>query len=206
MFQFSDVKTQQRYILQEEINTSRRELTSLDDSLRDFLKTFDHASKCLQTPLTKPKFEIGYTKSKDNNFAHYYNDIIERPKRQIRLSFPFGNNNSSVFSIKKFELNCNQFILTELSTLTIAKFTISARTDITLKTSVKKSTAITMCSAFTPDCGYDNSTIILIGDVCCPDTKCSGKLFLHKSTFQSLGRSDFQAPQCACVPGAQYSF
>ena len=56
-----------------------------------------------------------------------------------------------------------------------------------------------MCSAFTPDCGYDNSTIILIGDVHCPNTKCSGRLCLHKKTFQSLGRSDYQCPQCSSV-------
>ena len=53
-----------------------------------------------------------------------------------------------------------------------------------------------MCSAFTPDCGYGYSTIILIGDVYCPNTKCSGRLCLHKKTFQSLGRSDYQCPQC----------
>ena len=53
-----------------------------------------------------------------------------------------------------------------------------------------------MCST---DCGYDNSTIILIGDVYCPNTKCLGKLCLHKETFQSLGRSDYQCPQCASV-------
>ena len=56
-----------------------------------------------------------------------------------------------------------------------------------------------MCSAFTPDCGYDNSTIILIGDLYCPKTKCLGKLCLHKKTFQSLGRSDYHGPQCASV-------
>ena len=56
-----------------------------------------------------------------------------------------------------------------------------------------------MCSAFTPDCGYNNSTIILIGNVHCPNTKCLGKLCLHKKTFQSLGRSDYQCPQCASV-------
>ena len=56
-----------------------------------------------------------------------------------------------------------------------------------------------MCSEFTPDCGYDKSTIILIADVYCPNTKCSGKLCLHKWTFQSLGRSDYQCPQCASV-------
>ena len=59
--------------------------------------------------------------------------------------------------------------------------------------------AITMCSAFAPNCGYDNSTIVLIGDVYCPNTKCLGKLCLHKKTFQSLGRSDYQCPQCASV-------
>ena len=56
-----------------------------------------------------------------------------------------------------------------------------------------------MCSAVTPDCGYDNSTIILNGDVYCPNTKCSIKLCLHKKTFQSLGTSDYQCPQCASV-------
>ena len=53
-----------------------------------------------------------------------------------------------------------------------------------------------MCST---DCGYDNSTIILIGDVYCPNTKCLGKLCLHKKTFQSLRRSDYQCPQRASV-------
>ena len=56
-----------------------------------------------------------------------------------------------------------------------------------------------MCSPFTPDCRYDNSTIILIGGVYCPNTKCLGKLRLHKKSLQSLGRSDYQCPQCASV-------
>ena len=56
-----------------------------------------------------------------------------------------------------------------------------------------------MCTEFTPDCGYDNSTIVFIGDVYCQNRKCSGKFCLHKKTFQSLGRSDYQCPQCASV-------
>ena len=56
-----------------------------------------------------------------------------------------------------------------------------------------------MCSAFTPDCGYDNSTIFHNGDVFCPNTKCLSKLCLHKNTFQSLGRSDYQCPQRASM-------
>ena len=54
-----------------------------------------------------------------------------------------------------------------------------------------------MCSAMTPECGYDNSTINLIEDVYCPNTKCSGKLCLQKKTFQSVARSDYERPQCA---------
>ena len=96
---------------------SKRELTCLVDNLRDFLETFDQASKCIQIPLPKPKVEIGSTKSKDNLFVHHYNDIIEHPKRQIRLSFRFGNKNSCVFSLKKFELHGNQFILSEIVNL-----------------------------------------------------------------------------------------
>ena len=117
LFQFSDIKTQQRYILQEVVNISKRELTCLVDNLRDFFKTFDQASKCIQVPQPKPKVEIGSTKSKDNLFAHHYNDIIEHPNRRIRLSFRFGNNNSCVFSLKKFEVHGNQFILTEIVNL-----------------------------------------------------------------------------------------
>ena len=62
LFQFCNLKTQQRYILQEEVNISRRELTCLVDKLRDFLKPFDQASKCIQIPLPKTKVEIGSAK------------------------------------------------------------------------------------------------------------------------------------------------
>ena len=61
-----------------------------------------------------------------------------------------------------------------------------------------------MYSAFIRDCGYDNSTNNLIGNVYCPNTKCSSRLCLHKKTFQSLGRSDYHCPPMrVCVPGAQ---
>ena len=117
MFQFCDLKTQQRYILQEELNISKKELTCLVDNLYDFLKTFDQASKCIQISLPKPIVEIGSTKSNDNLFGHHYTDIIEHPNRKIRLSFRFGNNNSCIFSPEKFELHGNQFILTEIVNL-----------------------------------------------------------------------------------------
>ena len=55
LFQFCDLKTQQRYILQEVVKISKRDLTCLVDNLRDFLKTFDQASRWIQIPLPKPK-------------------------------------------------------------------------------------------------------------------------------------------------------
>ena len=89
--------------------------------------------------------------------------------------------------------------LQKLSTWVTAISIISTRIDFLLLTSATILRATTMCSAFTPDCGYDNSTIILTGDVYCPNTKCLGKLCLHKKTLQSLGRSDYQSPQCASL-------
>ena len=104
------------------------------------------------------------------------------------------------FPSKSLNYTAINLFLQKLSTLTIVKFTISTRTEmITLQTSVKNLRAITMCSSFTPGFGYDNSTIILIGDVYCPNTKNSGRLCLHKKTFQSLGRSDYRCPQCGSV-------
>ena len=70
LFQFCDLKTRQLYI-QKEVNISRRELNCSIDSLRIFLKTFDHAGKCIQNSLPQPKVEFGSTSSKDNLFAHY---------------------------------------------------------------------------------------------------------------------------------------
>ena len=117
MFQFCDLKTQQRNMLQEEVKISKRELTCSVNSLRDFLKTFDHAGNCIKNPHLKPKVGIGATKSKDNLFARYYNDTNEHPNRQLRLSFRFGNKNYCGIFIEKFELHGNQFILTEVVNL-----------------------------------------------------------------------------------------
>ena len=99
LFLFCDLKTHQRYILQEKMIISKSELICSVDSLRDFLKLFDHASECIQIPLLKPKVEIGSTKSKINLAALYHNDITEHPNKQIRLSLRFGNKNFCVFSI-----------------------------------------------------------------------------------------------------------
>ena len=51
-----------------------------------------------------------------------------------------------------------------------------------------------MCSAITPDYGYDNSTFILIGDVYCPITKCLGNSWLHKRLFNLSAEAIILSP------------
>ena len=74
---FYDLKTQHHFILQKDVNFSKRELSSLVDSLRNFLKNCDKASKCSQNRLPEPKIEHGCTKSKDNLFANYHKIFLE---------------------------------------------------------------------------------------------------------------------------------
>ena len=96
-----------------ETNISKRQMSCLFDSLLDFPKTFDEASKCLHNPMPKPKVEIGSTKSKDDPFAHNYNDIIEQPNRNFVYRSHLETN-FLIFSIEIFEQQGNQFILTEI--------------------------------------------------------------------------------------------
>ena len=161
VFHFCDSKLQQRFIFKKEVSISKKQIEPLLDSLGELLKVFDQANKVSQIPLPKPKFEIGFTKPKVELFSHCYNDIAEHLNRQIRLSFRFEKNKSFVFSIKKFEMTTS--FLQKLSTWVTAKSNISTRIEFLLLTSVTILRAITMCSAFTPDCRYYNSTFFSLG-------------------------------------------
>ena len=102
---------------QGKISISKNEIECLLDSLGEFLKAFDQANKVSQVPLPKPKFEIGFTKAKDDLFSHCYKDIVEHLNRQVRISFRFEKSKFCVFSIKKFEHYGDEFILTEVVNL-----------------------------------------------------------------------------------------
>ena len=67
------------------VSNSEKENESLLDSLGEFLKAFDQANKISQIPLPKLKFEIGFTKAKDELFTHRYKNIAERLNRQVRI-------------------------------------------------------------------------------------------------------------------------
>ena len=100
LFQFCDSKLQQRLVLKEEVNVSKKEIESL--LLGEVLKSFDRANKVSQISLPKPKFEIGFTKAKEQLFSHCYKDVVDYLNRQIRLCFRFEKKKICVFSIKKF--------------------------------------------------------------------------------------------------------
>ena len=136
LFQFFDLRTQQRYILQEEVNISKRELTSLVDSLRDFLETFDQFSKCIQIRLPKPRVEIGSTKSKDNSLLITITISLNIQKDGFVYRSDLETIILAYFPSKSLNYTAINLFLQKLSTLTIVKFTISTKTDIALQTNV----------------------------------------------------------------------
>ena len=81
VFHFCDSKLEQCFILKEKVSISKKEIESLLNSLGDFLKAFDQANKVSQIPLPKRKFEIGFTKAKDELFSQCYKDIVEHLNR-----------------------------------------------------------------------------------------------------------------------------
>ena len=79
------------------------------DSLRNFPKSFNNASKCLQIRLPKFKIEIGSTKSKDND------KILLNIKIDIFVyRSDFKTINFAFLPSKKFGLHANQFKITEI--------------------------------------------------------------------------------------------
>ena len=58
LFQFCSSKTQQRFILQEEVNISKRGLNFLVDSLRNFLKLLITLAGVYRFPYRSPKLRL----------------------------------------------------------------------------------------------------------------------------------------------------
>ena len=65
-FHFRDSKLQRRFILSEEVSTSKKGIESLLDSLGDFLKAFDQRNKVSQIPLSNQILRLNLQKQKTN--------------------------------------------------------------------------------------------------------------------------------------------
>ena len=137
LFEFCVLKTEQRYILQKEVNISKRELTCLVDNLSDFFKTFDQASKCIQIPYRSPRLRLD---------LQYQKTICLLIIITISLNIQIDNfvchshletTNLAFFPSKSLNFTAIILLLQKLSTLTTLKFIISTRTDFNLQTSVK---------------------------------------------------------------------
>ena len=72
LFQFCNLKYQQRFILEEEVSVSLKELAASLNTLRQFLKQNDKTVKFPALyPVPKPKKEFGFSLNKDELFAHF---------------------------------------------------------------------------------------------------------------------------------------
>ena len=78
LFQFCNLKNEQRFILEEEVSVSLKELGAILNTPRQFVKQYD---KSVKFPalyhLSKPKQEISFTLFRDELFVHYFQDIRE---------------------------------------------------------------------------------------------------------------------------------
>ena len=106
-----------------EIHSSRRGVSFIKTICSYFeectavLKQYDKAVKFPLYHLLKPKQEIGFTFSKEEPFAHCFQDIKKHCKRQIRLSICSERNKECCFSVKKFQIFGEQNVLIEIINL-----------------------------------------------------------------------------------------
>ena len=69
LFQLSNLKNQQKFIPEEEVSVSLKELAAILNTLRQFFKQYDKAVYFPIYPLPKSKQELGFTLFKDELFA-----------------------------------------------------------------------------------------------------------------------------------------
>ena len=114
VFPFFDSKLQQRFFLKGEVSIFKKEFESLLDSLGEVLKAFDQANNVWQIPSHKHKFEIEFTKAKEELFSQCYKDIVEHLNRQFRFSCQFEKKQDLRLLHQNFEHYADKFILTEV--------------------------------------------------------------------------------------------
>ena len=132
----------------------------------------------------------------DNLFVHYYKVNIEHPNGQIRWCFRFQNNNSCVFSIRKFELHGNQFTLTE--TVTLKHRLIHQEPILRCKQVWIKWEQLRCIAHSILIIAITRAFFSLLGRCTVRAKRVPGN-FACTKTLKSLGRSDYKCPQCAYI-------
>ena len=165
MFQLCDISSRQRYILEKKGKSSKESsvLWSTNCTIsskllikRVIVHKVHYRNRKLRLDLqSQKKISLLITITISLNIQT--DKFVYRSDLETTIFAYFPSKNLNYTAIKLF--------LKKLSTLNIAKFTIFTRTDFKLQTSVKKLRAITMYSAFTPECECDKKTSNLIGDV-----------------------------------------
>ena len=173
LFPLCNSKTQKRYTLQDVVSISKRDWGSLMDSLPNFLRNSDQASKCIWILLLKPNVNIGSKNSKKNKlFTHCHKNFFEYSCRKLHSTSRFGNNKPRLFSIKNFELLSNQLTLANFFNLKFRNFHNFLMNWFYVATNVKRLRAVTMFSNFAPYFRYDNSISKPIGNLYGPNAMC----------------------------------
>ena len=179
---------------------SLKELTSILNTLPQFLKQYDKNVKVPIYHLPKPKQVIGFTLFENELFPYYFQDIKEHCNRQISLSFRFERNRECCFAIKEFQIVGEQNVLTEIVNLRHCKMCSFQRNSYYIASK---------CRFF--DSNYDmwpkekilaqlfyqdQKIVELMGDVICANKKCRGKKCVYLTSFEEVNRSTYECKQC----------
>ena len=202
LIQFCKWKNQQRFILEEEVSVSLKELAAILNTLRQLLKQYKKPVKLPALyPLPKLKQEIGFTLFKDELLPYYFQDIKEHCNRQIRLPFCFERNKECSFSIKKFQIVGEQNVLTEIINLRHCEVhSLYKNVTILPETADFFIAILTFESNILAQVLYQDQSIVkLVEVVICPNKKCSGEKCVYLTSFEEISKSIYERKQCkAC--------
>ena len=99
------------------VNISKRELTCLIDSLRDFAEPLITLASVYRYPYRRPKLRLDLQSQKTIFLPITKTMSLNTQIDKIVYHSDLETTISCVFSLKKFELHCNQFIPTEIINL-----------------------------------------------------------------------------------------
>ena len=136
-FQFCDLKTQQRYILQEAVKPPKERSFVWSTVCAKFSKLLITLASAYRFPYRSSKLRLHLQSQKTIFFIFTIPISLNTQLDKFVYRSDLETTDLAYFRSKNLNYTAIKFFLQKLSTLTIAKFTISTRTDFTLQTNVK---------------------------------------------------------------------